>query len=310
MALKSRKLILIFLPMLVVAGLDLLVKKLVIANALDGDFLFLKFTMTANKGIIGGYFGEAAKPVFQIPMITVGFFLLVSHYFLQLFAPVKSILFRLSISIFFGGVFANVVDRLIRGYVVDYVTIHLFGVTTPAFNLADVFQIFGIGAMFVLQFRSGVFDESYGDRLWVSKHFQRRYSFQLVKLGASLILIFGVLSYTFVKVAFAEMALVAQVRDKLMWDYLVFFLSTAITFLLFLFLIGRALSAHVVKPILNFEHYLRNLAKGDYKVFQVEEPEFNYLEKLSDDVRDHIVELHRRISRLEAGSKKVKSAKN
>jgi hypothetical protein len=59
-----------------------------------------------------------------------------------------------------------------------------------------------------------------------------------------------------------------------------------------------------VKPVLNFEQYLKDLSQGNYHVFQVGEPEFAYLEKLSDDVRDHIMNLHHKIDRLEARTKK------
>ena len=232
-----------------------------------------------------------------------GFFLLVLLYFIQLFAPLKSNTMRIAISLFFGGTFANVIDRLLHGYVLDYIKFQFLGNSSPAFNFADIVQLVGIGMMFVWQFFPATFDEKFTDNLWVSKQFQKRYSLQLVTLGFFLVLVFGALSFTFVKVVLEELSVVAQIKTKFLQDYMIFFLSLAVTFLLFLFLMGKALSAHVAKPILNFEQYLRGLASGKYSVFRVEEPEFAYLEQLSDDVRDHITALHEEIQRLKTRSK-------
>lgn len=287
------------MPVAVVTALDLFLKKLILAAELHGEFLFFKINVVANQGIIGGYFSGQAKPVFQIPLVTLGFFLLVCLYFIQQFAPIKSPVMRLSISLFFGGVFANVIDRLLRGYVVDYLAVNFFGKATPTFNLADLFQYLGIVLMFIWQFFPSTYDDAYSKKLWVSRQFQKRYSLQLVTVGFFLILIFGVLSFSFVKMALDEISEVAPIKDKLMHDYFIFYASTSVTFLLFLYLIGKSLSAHVARPILNFEQYLRGLAAGDYNIFQVGEPEFKYLEKLSDDVRDHIVAMHLRIRELE-----------
>lgn len=300
MRLNLKNLILVFAPIVVVSILDLGVKKMILNMMTSLDYGFLRINVAPNKGIIDGFFSGVAKPIYQIPMVTFGCFLLVVLYFVQLFAPVKSNLFRFSISLFFAGIFANVVDRFLRGYVVDYLSFNIFGRWTPAWNLADLLQIVGIVLIFVLQFRPSTFDENYGSNLWVSPQFQRRYSLQLMKMGFFLVFILGVLSYAFVRVSFDQMSTMADVKKQLLFDYEIFFVSTAITFLLLIFLIGKALSAHVVKPILNFEQYLRNLSAGQYSVFKVDEPEFQYLEKLSDNVRDHLVEMRLKLARLEA----------
>ncbi len=296
MRLNLKSLILIFGPVFFVAVLDLLIKDWVLTHP-HLDFGFAQVQATLNKGIIGGYLSGQAKPIFQIPMVTLGFFLLVCLYLIQLLAPIRSTVMRFGISLYFGGVFANVLDRVFHGYVTDFLIFHLGSIKTPAFNIADLFQYAGILVMLIWQFRPGTFDDSYADKLWVSRGFQKRYSYLLVKMGFFLILVFGALSYTFVSVALQEVSMVEQMQQKLMQDYLVFFLSTAVTFLIFLFLIGKALSAYVAKPILQFEHYLRSLASGDYHIFEVDEPEFQYLEELSDDVRDHLMEIHHQLGR-------------
>ena len=140
-------------------------------------------------------------------------------------------------------------------------------------NLGDIFQYIGIVMIFVLQFSKGTFDSEDRARLWVSPQFQRRYSFQLVTVGFFLVLTFGVLSYLFLRVVLTQLSVVAQIRDQF-------------------------LQAYVAKPILRFEDYLRNLARGNYNVFQVDEPEFVYLEQLSDHVRDHLIEMNQEMSQM------------
>jgi signal peptidase II len=46
-------------------------------------------------------------------------------------------LFSLSLALILGGAVGNVIDRLIHGYVVDFVQLHWGGWYFPAFNIAD-----------------------------------------------------------------------------------------------------------------------------------------------------------------------------
>jgi signal peptidase II len=299
-----RYLVIVFLPVLLVPVLDLLVNQAVLAQPADLHFSFISIHAVANRGIIGGYFSDSAKPIFQIPMVTLGFFLLTLLYFIQLFAPIKSTIMRVAISLFFGGIFANVVDRVVHGYVVDYLVFNFFGgLHSPALNLADLVQYVGIAMIFIWQFFPSTYDAGQLSQLWVSRQFQQRYTRQLVILGFFLVLVLGVLNYMFVKVALDELSVVAEIKAHLIKDYLIFFFSLTATFMLFLYLVGKALSAYVANPILKFDHYLNNLSQGKYGVFQIDEPEFSYLEKLSDGVRDHLMALHDEIEQLKTKNK-------
>jgi signal peptidase II len=46
-------------------------------------------------------------------------------------------LFCFAVTMIMGGAVGNVVDRLLHGYVVDFIQVHYGGWTFPAFNLAD-----------------------------------------------------------------------------------------------------------------------------------------------------------------------------
>ena len=54
-----------------------------------------------------------------------------------------------------AGALSNLIDRLVRGAVVDWLDFHWGGLHWPAFNLADVWITCGAALLIFLSFRSG-----------------------------------------------------------------------------------------------------------------------------------------------------------
>ena len=50
----------------------------------------------------------------------------------------------ISYSMLVGGIIGNMIDRIIYGYVIDYLSFNIFGYSFPIFNLADTFIVISI----------------------------------------------------------------------------------------------------------------------------------------------------------------------
>lgn len=53
----------------------------------------------------------------------------------------------------FGGILGNLIDRIVRGYVIDYIGVYIFNYRFPVFNLADSFITIGVILMIISTFK-------------------------------------------------------------------------------------------------------------------------------------------------------------
>lgn len=133
---------------------DQLTKLLIVKNySLNGSVIiiknFLKFYYINNYGASFGIFG--GKTIF-IVFLT----LLILLYLLKSIQKDKNNRLLLFSSILiFGGAIGNLIDRVFRGYVIDFISFTLFNNEMPIFNLADIYITFGVILYLYMLFMEG-----------------------------------------------------------------------------------------------------------------------------------------------------------
>lgn len=63
-------------------------------------------------------------------------------------------LLGVSLSLILGGAIGNLIDRLVYGYVIDFLDVYYHSWHWPAFNVADSAITIGVGLMLIDSFRS------------------------------------------------------------------------------------------------------------------------------------------------------------
>ena len=60
-----------------------------------------------------------------------------------------------SLSLIISGAIGNLIDRIFRGYVIDYISFTLFNREMAVFNAADIFITFGVILLMYIIIRDG-----------------------------------------------------------------------------------------------------------------------------------------------------------
>ncbi len=133
-----------------------LLSKILIKKALTDDYGeislipgFFKITYVENRGLIFGILQNTPM------LIKAGFMLaglaLFSFYLLKHFEKLKNIEV-IGFAFILGGGLGNIVDRLINGYVFDFLHLYYRRFAWPTFNLADISIDIGIVLFIIGQF--------------------------------------------------------------------------------------------------------------------------------------------------------------
>lgn len=109
---------------------------------------FLNFTHIHNKGAIFGFFSNSEKlSVFILltgaQLCALGF---VVYYFIK--TPPGEKFTKIALSMILAGALGNLSDRLLRGYVIDFLDVYVKRWHWPFFNVAD--SCITIGALLLI----------------------------------------------------------------------------------------------------------------------------------------------------------------
>ena len=94
---------------------------------------FFNLTFVVNYGFAFGFLNSPSLN--QIIVSTV--ILSIIIYFLYLLIKTQDRVFKICLVLILSGALGNFIDRIFRGYVVDFIDIYVFNYHWPAFNIAD-----------------------------------------------------------------------------------------------------------------------------------------------------------------------------
>lgn len=104
---------------------------------------FFSITYVRNEGAAWSIL--AGRQIFLILISLLALFIL--YYYFVKEKQLKRIE-QCSYGLLFGGIFGNLLDRIVRGYVVDFFDFTIIGYHFPVFNIADICIV--IGVLFVI----------------------------------------------------------------------------------------------------------------------------------------------------------------
>ena len=278
--------VLVIVPLFLTWGLDRVTKLWALSLIGLNFYGPIGFVLHLNHGAMMGLFSNTPPVIRVVSLATGGAFLLFFFVIIQYLLPIKSLMLRAGMSILLGGIIGNVTDRVIYGYVVDFILFGSPAQASPAFNVADALQWVGyamIGWSLVRDSEVLWPAENVRKRMWVNPRFQLRYCFILMAIGLGFAAIAGVYSYTFLRVTVIEFGgSNPVVLNNYLTPFILSFVAVTLTFAGALFMVGRILSARIAGPLYAFERFLDDLEAGKPRVLRVRAgDEFKQLEDLA-----------------------------
>jgi signal peptidase II len=293
---KKREWLIVILPLIATWIVDRVTKDWATTLTQIKSFGSLHFVLHHNQGAMLGLFSDLPSVLRIVSLSTGGAFLLCTYALIQYLLPIKSLTLRTGLSILIGGIIGNVTDRIIWGYVVDFIVVGAPSLSSPAFNIADALQWVGYGLIVYAIIREGELiwpENNIRKQYWVNMAFQLKYCFMLMAVGLSLTLICLVFSYTYLRVTIQE--LIGDnhfLMNKFLVPYVITFVIICVAFCAILFAVGRLISHRIAGPLYAFERYLGEILDGKPSKLKLRTgDEFRHLEELAVKVQERLLEI-------------------
>ena len=120
--------------------------------------LFLIFNTGAAFSMMSdGFIWQKIILIF-FPVLVVLFFFYTTYFSVQ-----KQAYFKLGICLIAGGAFGNLIDRILYGYVIDFIDLYVSNYHWPTFNIADSSITTGAGIIIYHEIKSIFASEAVND---------------------------------------------------------------------------------------------------------------------------------------------------
>jgi signal peptidase II len=191
----------------------------------------------------------------------------------------------MNFSLIIAGVFGNVVDRVFRGYTIDFIPIKISSFEAY-YNVADIFLWVGICYFIYCIFK-------YEDLIWHPDNSRNRFlvfpreqfKFALKVSLSSLMtsIMIGLFSITFIKSFYS-------IYGGRLFEYIATFIILALLFSFCIFLVGLLVSHKTAGPLFAFKlHFEKIMNDHDSKDFKLRDGDnYKELEILARELKEFI----------------------
>ncbi len=111
---------------------------------------YLRFSYTENTGVAFGFFDTIESPWKPYILCALAAAAVVIILIYSARMPAYRILLHSALAVTLGGILGNFADRIIRGYVIDFIDFHIGEVFHwPVFNVADSAITIGVALLLI-----------------------------------------------------------------------------------------------------------------------------------------------------------------
>lgn len=270
-----------------------LVSAMILLASLVIDQLSKKWGLTLsslhyNQGFIMGLYAGLPDSIRIVALGCFSGIVFFLYVFLLYIIPTRAHFLLYGLSLMVGGMFGNVIDKIVFGKTVDFIPFNYFGIRA-VFNLADVFLWLGASlVMFIIFGKEKLVWYPRSNRgnflIWPKEQYKVGLNFSLVVFSCSLVL--GIFSYSFFNTTFAPFI---KSKDHLMVTYFLTYTMITLLFCTMAFLAGIIIGHKSAGPLYAFETYVDDLIEGkDRKLSFREGDNYRDLELVADRLREHL----------------------
>jgi signal peptidase II len=260
----------------------------IVIDQLTKSWALTLSTLHYNQGFIMGLYSGLPD---NIRIVALGCFagiVFFLYVFLMYIIPSRAEVLKYGLSFLVGGMFGNVIDKIVHGKTVDFIPFNYFGIHV-VFNMADFFLWLGAGLVMIIILGKEKLvwhpDSARGSFLiWPKEQYKVGLNFSLVVFCCSLVL--GLFSYSFFNTTLAPFV---DGKQQLMLTYFMTYAMITLLFCSMAFVAGIVISHKSAGPLFAFESYVDDLIEGkDRKLTFREGDNYKDLEMVADRLRDYV----------------------
>lgn len=133
---KKRNIIIFSIILIII---DQIIKYLVHNYIINDIVIINNFFSITNLSNYGAAFGILSNNIYFLIFIS----LILIYFIISEIKKNNNKGYIISLLMILSGALGNLIDRIFRGYVVDYLSFELFSISFPVFNFADMLITFG-----------------------------------------------------------------------------------------------------------------------------------------------------------------------